>query len=758
MPAAVLEAAGPALSPRRQGLSSRILRRFARAFASFGPGRLVALALLAALLALRVADPPWLEGLRNRVFDTYQQARPRAYAPLPVSIVDIDDASLEQLGQWPWPRTLLADLLRKAGAAGASVVGFDVIFAEPDRLSPARLFPPGSALPAGVPADNDAALAEAMAEVPVVLGRAGAPQQKRAGAAHDLPQTPVALAGAPPGDVLVTYAGLLANLPVLEEAAAGRGLLSFLPDIDGVLRRYPVVSRVGDGLAPSFGLDLLRVATRQDALLLRTDAAGGLAAVRVGPLQAATDRAGRTWIHFTGHRPERFVPAADLISGRMKQDRLLGHVVLVGASATSLSDMKATPLGVTLPGVEIHAQFIETVLSGSALWQPNWALGAELCALALLGLLIVIVLPRLGSVESALLALGLMASLAGGSWWLFAEKRMLIDASLPSASALLIFMVMAIDNYRREEAARRRVRGAFQQYLSPALVEQLAREPERLVLGGENRCMTILFSDVRGFTTLSETFKGDAPGLTRLMNQLLTPLTNAILEREGTIDKYMGDAIMAFWNAPLDVEDHAAHACAAALEMMARLAALNRTLAEEALQAGRQAADIAIGVGINTGDCVVGNMGSDLRFDYTVLGDAVNLASRLEGQSKAYHLNVIIGGVTADLVGERFATLEIDLIKVKGKTQPERIFTLLGGGVLAARPDFQDYRNAVRDLHATIRRQDWEGAFVRLDALAERGRDFGVTGYLAMLRERVEDYRANPPGPGWDGVHVATSK
>ncbi len=734
------------------------VRQFVRPRRGAAGGRTAALLVLLALLGLRAADPPWLEGLRHRVFDAYQQAKPRDYQRVPVAIVDIDEASLEALGQWPWPRNLMADIVRRTQEAGAAVIGFDVIFAEPDRLSPSRILAGTGTVGAADWPGHDEAFAATMATMPVVLGRSGALRDRRGQTSDTLPQTAAVLIGPPPMDAVTSYDGTLANIPPLETAATGRGLLSFLPDLDGVLRRYPAVSAVGDALAPSFGLELLRVALGQDAFIVRTDDTGGVSSVSVGPFVIPTDRNGRLYIRFTDHRPERFVSAADLLAGRLPEGRLAGHVVLVGTSATSLADVKATPLGTSLPGVEIHAQFMESVLTRQSLLHPSYAAGMELALTAALGLLIILLLPRLGAMPAAMLVAAIVALLAGGSWWLFAERRVLVDATAPGVTALLVFVVLAVDSHRQEEEARRRVRGAFQQYLSPALVEQLTREPERLVLGGESRTMTILFSDVRGFTTLSETFKGDAPGLTRLMNRLMTPLTNAILERQGTIDKYMGDAIMAFWNAPLDVDDHAGRACEAALEMMARLAALNRTFAEEARSQGRGTADVAIGIGINTGEVVVGNMGSDLRFDYTVLGDAVNLASRLEGQSKAYHVNIIVGGETVRQAGGRFAFLELDLIRVKGKREPERIFALMGDGSVAVRPDFRHVAERLLAAHAAIRAQDWDGALAGLATLHKEADTFGLRGYLAMLRERVEGYVAEPPGPDWDGVHVATSK
>ena len=309
----------------------------------------------------------------------------------------------------------------------------------------------------------------------------------------------------------------------------------------------------------------------------------------------------------------------------------------------------------------------------------------------------------------------------GASWYFYVQNRLLFDFTYPLLSSVLVYLTLVFSNYISEEAQRRRIRSAFGQYLSPALVEQLAQSPDKLVLGGEDREMSILFSDVRGFTTISELYKDDPQGLTSLMNSFLTPLTNAIIEHKGTIDKYMGDAVMAFWNAPLDDANHEINACEAALEMLRRVDTLNSQREQQAKESGQRFIPIKVGVGINTGRCVVGNMGSDLRFNYSVLGDPVNLASRLEGQSKNYGLPIILGSRTATAVGDKFAVLELDCITVKGKTEPESVYTVLGRSDVAGSDRFGQLRQNVNDMLARFRQQDFSGAMQAI----ERCRKFG---------------------------------
>jgi adenylate cyclase len=310
----------------------------------------------------------------------------------------------------------------------------------------------------------------------------------------------------------------------------------------------------------------------------------------------------------------------------------------------------------------------------------------------------------------------------------------------------------------REQAQRRRIRSAFGQYLSPALVEQLAQAPERLVLGGEEREMTVMFSDVRGFTTISESFRHDPQGLTSLMNRLLTPLTDAIIERKGTIDKYMGDAIMAFWNAPLDDAEHAINACEAALDMLNEVDDLNARRAKEAAEQGKPFMPLNVGIGLNTGLCVVGNMGSSLRFDYSVLGDSVNLASRLESQSATYGVPIIVGSKTAVAAQERLAILEMDLVTVKGKQEPEVIYAILGRADLANSERFQRLRNHTIDMIWRYRSRDWDGALNAMEKARALDDDNRLKTLFALYAGRIGAFRTAPPPPDWNGVYAMTMK
>jgi adenylate cyclase len=728
-----------------------------------GLARAICVLLLFALVPLRLADPRSLQELRTRTFDFFQVLRPRPQEIRPVVIVDIDEASLKAIGQWPWPRTTIADLVTQITQLGAVAIGFDIIFPEPDRMSPAIAERSFRGIDAetrakldGLPS-NDEALAEAIRHSRVVIGQAGAAAPELKTAADAALQTGFAVRGPDPRQYLVTFAGLLRNVPVIEQAAAGRGLFSIDPESDGIIRRVPVIMTAQGSVVPSLSMEMLRVVTGSSAILVRVDQAG-VQSVAVPGLEVPTDRNGQFWVHFNHHDPERYVSAKDVLQGNVPPDRLAGKLVLIGTSAIGLLDLKTTPLDAAIPGVEVHAQILESVLSKSSLVNPNYAIGAELALAVLFGLAIIIAAPMLPA--SIVIVLGgcLIAGLIGLSLYLFVEHNLLIDFTYPLISSWLIYLVLTFVNYFREQKQRRQIRSAFGYYLSPHMVEQLARSPEKLVLGGEERRMTILFSDVRGFTTISEHYKDDPQGLTRLMNRFLTPLTNAIIERKGTIDKYIGDAIMAFWNAPVDDGEQEANACEAALEMLLRAETLNGELKREAETNGGIYMPLRIGIGLNTGPCVVGNMGSDFRFNYSVLGDTVNLASRLEGRTKDYRIPVVIGSRTAEGAKQKFAVMEIDLIMVKGKKQPEAVFTVLGRSEVEADPRCQELRATNAQMLGRFRKQQWDDAIDLIARCRKFANGFDLSGLYDMYEERIELYRAQPPGPGWDGVYEAETK
>ena len=735
---------------------------FARLARRFGLGRGLALVLLIALAAVRIADPAPVQELRARVFDFFQVLHPREATQRPVVIIDVDEKSLKSVGQWPWPRTRIAELISRLTEMGALVIAFDVVFPEADRMSPAlaadsfRNLDDATREKLRSLPSNDEVLADAIKKSHVVLGESGLPFAV-AQPEGTPPAVGIATLGGDPSRFIFNFPGLLRNFPVIEQAASGRGLFSIRTERDGIVRRVPMVMRAQGHIMPSLSLEMLRVVSGANTLLIRTDRAG-VQSVAVPGFVIPTDGNGQLWINFAPHDEARYVSAVDVLEGKMPADRVNRRLVLIGTSAVGLLDTKTSPLDPVIPGVEVHAQILENVLSKSVLSAPDYAVGAELLGAILVGLIVIWLAPILNPAWLLLFGAAIIAVSVGTSWYLFLQDHLLIDFTYPVISSLLVYLTLMFANYMSEQAQRRRIRSAFSQYLSPALVEQLAQSPDKLVLGGEERNMTILFSDVRGFTTISEMFKQDPQGLTRLMNSFLTPLTNAIIERKGTIDKYMGDAIMAFWNAPIDDAQHEINACEAALDMQDRVAALNRERQQESKEKGTRYIELNVGVGLNTGPCVVGNMGSDLRFDYSVLGDSVNLASRLEGQTKSYGLPIIIGARTAEAVKNKFALLEVDFITVKGKTEPEVIHTILGRSDVASSGDYGRLYELSLKMLQSYRKREWDSVMAIIESARVPADAFKIGGLLELYRERVQEFRENPPSDDWNGVYALQTK
>ena len=718
---------------------------------------------------LHVIEPTFVEQLRHRVFDEYQRLKPREYSnDIPVRILDIDDESLSRIGQWPWPRDVMAEIVARLNELGASAVVFDMVFSQPDRLSPESLRkmlpkrPEFEAAREGllqIP-DNDELFAQTVDGAYVVTGFAMTGRETTEAA-------PAIKAGfAENGDraapYLPAYAGAMKVLSNIESKVAGNGALNAIPESDGVYRRIPMFMTLNDKIYPSLVAESLRVA--QDASTFIIQAVGasgeegfgetGLVSFKVGAVKVPTDENGQIWVRFTGDIPERYVPAWKLLDGSAPAEKLEGHIVLIGTSAAAMKDLRATPLDPAAAGVSLHAEALETILTGNFLNRPDFAHGLEVVASFLLGLLLIWLLPKWGSVWCAVLTLVAISAVVGGAWYAFDVHNWLLDPIYFSVVILVIYLIQSLLIFLATEAERARVRGAFGMYLSPALVEQLASDPEQLKLGGEMKDISIMFCDVRGFTSISELY--DPEGLTQLINKFLTPMTQVIMDRMGTIDKYMGDCIMAFWNAPVDVPTHVAEACNSALTMFEKLEELNTELEQEAISNNKEFRPLKIGIGLNTGSCCVGNMGSSQRFDYSILGDDVNLCSRLEGQSKGYGVDIVISETTK-IAAPEFATIELDLIQVKGKTVPVRIFALIGNSEVQASEWFKEMSTVHAELILEYRNQNWKKAKT-LTSKARKAAGEKFDGLYDLFDARIEEYKSNPPGLDWDGVFVATDK
>ena len=723
---------------------------------------------IAAVLAVAANAPRTAERLNTLVFDSYQQLKPRRWAGAPVLILDIDEASLDKVGQWPWPRDLLGEITARLTDLGAAAVVFDVLFSEPDRTSPARVLErmrergatvevSGLARP-----DNDAAFAEAIARSNVVTSMVF---DDNARSRPPPPKAAKAFGGTDPTAILRDWTRAVANLAVIDEAAAGTGVIVPATSLDGVVRRVPLVFAAGGEIYPALTVEALRVAQGASTVLVRAsdgsgeiagDAAPRITAIKVGALELPTDAKGQLRVHHTPQRDKPVLPMHRMLAAPLdpaEAGLVAGRLVLVGSSAPGLLDLRATPLDRIVPGVSIHADIIDQAIAQRFLTRPDWAEGAELSAALLLGLLAVAVIPFFTPLAHALWATLLIALATTASWFLFAlapdttalaGQSYLVSPLLPAATVFAGYAMGSGARLLLSERDERFVRRAFGLYLAPAMVDRLAEAPDRLKLGGEERELTILFCDIRGFTTLSEGL--DPVELTTLLNDFLTPMTRALMERGATIDKYMGDAIMAFWNAPLDQPDHAARAIDGMLAMRGALEELNAVARRP----------IAIGVGLNTGPCCVGNLGSEQRFNYSAIGDAVNVASRIEGLTKAYGLDNLVAAETvraAEGTGATLAHLEIDRVGVVGRAEPLVVHTVLG----EPPANFE----ALRERHARFleawRDAETEAARAALaEARAAAPPDHRTLYDHFAARLATFEHEGWPEG--WDGVTRATSK
>ncbi len=724
--------------------------------------------LMLAAAAIRLADPFPVQALRLIAFDSYQRISPQSYNPdLPVRVVDVDEQSLARYGQWPWPRTVVRDLTERLHAAGAAVIAFDVQFSEPDRTSLeqiVRRLPADEAgrltdLVVGRPS-HDEEFAAALGAAPTVLATA---LTSATTSFRYRPKAGFAVAGDDPRPFIPNFAGGAGNLEEFEKAASGIGSINWIPDRDQVLRRVALLYRNGDTFVPTLFAEALRVAQGASTYVLKSSNASGETAfgqhsglnhVRIGDFEVPTDADGAIWLKFRPSEPESFISAADVLADRVPANEIEGRIMLIGSSAPGLLDLRATPLDAALPGVEIIAQSIEHVVSGRSLTRPDYATALEQVVILLFGAVIAFVLAKVSARAAGLLGLAAILSIVAGGWIAFEYFGLLLDPLYPAISLLLLLAIGTFYVYRQVEMQRTEIRRAFGRYVSPDVVNDMLAEPGRLELGGEVRELTLLFCDVRNFTSIAERLS--AQELTRFINELLTPLSDVILRERGTIDKYMGDAIMAFWNAPLAMSNHAAAACRAAQAMAVRMRELNDRWRAETIAAGRTYQEVRIGIGINTGDCCVGNLGSEQRFDYSAIGDEVNVASRFEGLAKVYGLTVIAGESTIRSAGCEEDALELDLVRVKGRERPVAIYTF--GSLLGCDEGrLAKLRRTHAEFLTAFRKGQWDEAEAAI-ARCQEPHVEALAHYYALFLSRISEYRAVPPPENWGGVFTAKEK
>ncbi len=719
-------------------------------------------------LAVTFQQPDLVNAARDRVFDQYQRLAPRMNATTPVRVIEIDDAALERYGQWPWPRHRFATLVDRLNEAGAAAIVLDVIFAEPDRTSPANVARSWIDAPAldGIvrdltapdleSADHDRTLAAALARAPSVLHLTS-----RSGASETACPPPLAASRVQGMDaaalarIAPSFRQIIAPLAEFRDAASGEGFARAGLSRDAVVRSAPLIALACDGgeVYPSLAVEALRVsAPRLDASLApagvakaapakacRTHVTGvagqAVSSVHVCGLRLPTTDDGRIWIHYVRSETveRRTLSVLQALEGDadVLAQEVRGRIVMIGATAEGLRDVVMTPLGDERAGVHIHAEIIEQALAGKTLFRA-WDLmrPLEIAAAILVCIIVLMFLPRLSAALGFAALLILIGALFGGSFYAFTNERLLIDPVTPGLIVAASFTSAFVVMFQQEQMARRFIRGAFGKFLSPLIVDRLERDPGLLRLEGEEREITALFSDIRDFTTISERL--GPPQVTTLLNQYFTPMTRIVTEHEGLVDKYMGDALAAMWNAPVDIDDHAGQACRAALAMLRTLEILN---ARWRADASLRIPAVRIGIGLHTAVARVGNFGSEDHLQYSMIGDMVNLTARLEEATKEFGAPIIISSETrARAPG--FATVDLGEITVKGRSEPTSIYALVGDESVAGSSDFARLQAALECGLKAMRAKEYRAALEHFrDAGA--GDAFGMETMLMNLKEKA---------------------
>ena len=668
---------------------------------------------LSLIIGLRVSDPSFVESVRLRYFDTLITSQP-VVEESQIEIVNVDDVTIKQYGQYPFPRDKYVEIIAELYNRNAGLVVFNVFMPDEDRFG------------------KDEEFRQLLQNAPLVLPQVATNDDVDFGTGFN---PGVSEIGEPAKPWTPSYRSIH---PSIFNTATGIGVVNTIPEIDGVVRRIPMLVTARDILYPSIALETLRVASGDPSFQVKTNESG-IEAVRIpqyGKIQ--TDEFGRIWVDWS-HRPvsHSFTELPESFNGK---------IVIVGVTGRGLSNPVATAVGEQFPH-QLQGAILDTIVSGSNISRPDWSIIAEIGFTVLLSIISILLVRWKYGFIPVLFAISSLYFVCG---YVFDSYKFLIDCTIPILGIGLVYSHSFTVKFITELNAKLQIKKQFGTYLSPALVEKLQKNPELLVLGGESRELSIMFTDVRGFTAISEHYGENVQGLTSIMNRYMTAMTDAILKNDGTLDKYIGDAQMAFWNAPVDTPNHAKQAVKTALQMMESLDEFNKEVEAEGVPA------FGMGLGINTATVVVGNMGSSQRFDYTCLGDGVNLASRLEGQSKSYGVKIILGTLTNKQIEDEYFTLELDKIAVKGKKEGVNIFTVLDIP-LESSLEYLMTKKEHDHMLELYRDQKWnEAAFMCNQLIGEF--DGVMDDYYKMMIERITEFSMKDLPDDWDGTYVATSK
>ena len=684
---------------------------------------------------LYLYPPKSITALDNKIRDEFFLIRGPIKTTGNVVIVDIDEKSLSTLGQWPWGRNVMAKILLNLTKAGAGIIGLDIFFPEVDTKSPAY-FVKKFHLPLKNPTDTDEIFANAIYASPTILGYLFNFENNLT--KNVLPNIPaIFIQKNLKKEFLLEAKGYISNIEKLQKAAYSGGFVNMIPDIDGVVRYVPLVIKYDNMIYPALSFEMFRIATGMKKVIINYSDAG-VDSIQLGKLKIPTDRFGRIFVNYRGDKNSfTYISASDIYYNKFNKNLIKGKFILIGTSAAGLFDLRVTPFNNVYPGVEVHANIIDNLLKGDFLLKPDFS---EILNIAVITA-VVVVTALLFYFLNAIFSLAIISVLIVGylyvSYYIFFHKGYIINIAIPLVIGIVLSLILTSINYLIESKKSKKLKKAFAKKVSPKVMEELLKAEEN-ILEPKDKEISIFFSDIRSFTTLSEKL-GDPKNVIEMLNIYMTPMVEIIIQNEGTIDKFIGDAIMAYWNAPGNVKNHPDKAVTSALLQQKKLVEVNKTIKE------KFGIEIAVGMGINTNIATVGEMGSAGRADYTIIGDSVNLASRLEGLTKAYKSKIIISEFTKEKLKNKYIIRELDLVRVKGKKEPVKIFEVLDFG----EKDFSKYHHALK-LYRMAKFKEAKEIFTEL---YEKEPEFLYNLYINRCEELIKQNVTE-----FDGVYTFTTK
>ena len=635
----------------------------------------IATVIATVFIFLYLSNKSYIQRFNNNFIDTYFNIRGKSLASKDIIIIDIDEKSLQKLGHWPWSRDKLAKIVDNLTSLGVGIIGFDMVFAEEDNTSPSKIAQvikqDGKNLP-----DYDKIFAQSIASSPSILGYVLNMEENYT---NNIVNTNAIFIekGASKTQYLPQAKGVTSNIPLLQDAAYSSGSFNMFPDSDGVVRSVPLLFRYKGTIYPALSLEMLRVALGVQAVTIQYDEFG-VEHIKIGNIKIPTDKNGRLFVNYAGSKKSyHYISALDIYENRVKKSDIEGKIALFGTSAAGLLDLRATPFDKMIPGVEIHANVIDNIINQNFIQKPSNAIGLNIIIIFLTTMAAALILSSFSPFVSLALSLTFLAAVHIALYKLMFDYSMVLNIIFPTLSIVGTILALFFSNLFYESKQKETIMGKFAKKVSPAVAQTLLKSTN-VDFKADDKEVTIFFSDIRSFTTISEGFSS-AHDLIDYLNDYMSPMSEIIIKNEGTIDKYIGDAIMAYWNAPLEVKNHADKALTAALMQQDALKELNVYLKSKNLP------KIEIGIGIHTGEVVVGEMGSRDRSDYTIIGDTVNLGSRVEGLCKTYHSKILITDETRKRLNNEYKLREVDRVTVKGKNRPVTLYSVFGYG------NFDDY-------------------------------------------------------------------